>query len=124
MAQSDRQPEAVARAGLFMDSKNTTEEDYGPVTPGIYGPEGTSTSPQSGYLGRGPAVAGVLNTDRDAQRDATQKQSTNDSSPEEVLRRLSLQGQRTKPKEVDPRESHPSLNLSGSVISASFSTLR
>lgn len=42
---------------------------------------------------------------------------------EELLRRLSLTGQRSQqpdPVDVDPRAAHPSLNLSGHVISATF----
>ncbi|KAF1356607.1 alpha,alpha-trehalose-phosphate synthase-like protein subunit Tps2 [Delphinella strobiligena] len=42
---------------------------------------------------------------------------------EDLLRRLSLNGQRSKQPdlaEVDPRAAHPSLNLSGQVISATF----
>lgn len=42
---------------------------------------------------------------------------------EELLRRLSLAGQRPKFPEVadyDPRTAHPELNLSGNVISATF----
>lgn len=41
-------------------------------------------------------------------------------SPEEVLRRLSLRDARPDVHENDPRKTHPSLNLSGHVISATF----
>ncbi|KAG9537841.1 hypothetical protein KCU77_g23361, partial [Aureobasidium melanogenum] len=44
----------------------------------------------------------------------------NDGAGEDVLRRLSLKGhqQSTDQADVDPKAAHPSLNLSGQVISA------
>ncbi|QIW98478.1 hypothetical protein AMS68_003996 [Peltaster fructicola] len=123
MSQEDISQSPPVRTGLSIDPNNTAEEDYGPVTPGIYGPELGNTSPESGYVGHGSLAGGLHESQQDESRSHSLPNASHTGNPDEVLRRLSLQGQsghRSRPSEIDPREAHPSLNLSGSVISASF----
>ena len=116
-----------------------------PVTPGIhlteyhgpnpfensFGPNGNvdgtteSDNPSSGT--NGPQWNANIVNDPSAgpegRRPSSPREAAEGASGEELLRRLSLTGQRpTHPDvvDVDPRAAHPNLSLSGHIISATF----
>jgi len=96
-----------------------------PVTPGIHlGEYNTTEASTSGYFSQNPGfvrerIASMAQTPREAAEGAT--------SGHEVLRRLSLasaEGQRKRGNSIafdsDPRAAYPKLELTGTIISATF----
>lgn len=90
-----------------LDEPRTMQGASGPASNANYTPEN-----------------GAANKNTHAQRPSSPSEAARGArSPDELLRRLSLTGERPKKPEltdVDPRSAHPSLNLSGHVISATF----
>ncbi|GAB7365973.1 hypothetical protein MBLNU230_g7301t1 [Neophaeotheca triangularis] len=115
-----------------------------PVTPGIHdnpdpfnqrspSPEASGdeqgssyyTEYDNGYTGLSVRFSGrdPSSRDDDHRPDSPADAARGAQSPEDLLRRLSLTGERPKKPEIaetDPRSAHASLNLSGHVISATF----
>jgi trehalose 6-phosphate synthase/phosphatase len=86
-----------------------------PVTPGIHLSTYTSEDNQSSYFSQNINSAGGQMAQSPSEAAAGAK------SGHDILRRMSLVGsQQDSLSDIDPRAAHPSLSLSGSVISATF----
>jgi len=110
-----------------------------PVTPGIYNAEHNDQNPYEKAFNTAPpdsnnssGTAGpqwnangkALDQEPNGRRPTSPTEAADGvRSGEELLRRLSLTGQRPQHPDladVDPRAAHPNLHLSGHVISATF----
>lgn len=137
----DKRPQSV-RSDQLTDSPSTSfysSDKMPPVTPGIH------TSGRSAYIDHdAPSREGIVaspapieakegttwnaNSSFAPQNDSDRVTSPTDAakgaqSGEELLRRLSLIGDSKapgEPPELDPASAHPTLNLSGRIISATF----
>lgn len=121
-----QRPEAIRLSSVnpALRDENTSI----PVTPGVadwhavdYPGQPVKGPGQHSMLGRGqPAPARAAQGRR---LSSPSEAAAGARSPEEVLRRLSLTSKPTKEVdalELDPQSAHPSLGLSGNVISATF----
>lgn len=140
---------AIARIGWQMsagdrpsayrqDTENPALSDANlsiPVTPTVSHEENQAYVPPSGRtygITTSPAQHVLEAIGADGVKETSDATDRRRSSPsaaaagardgEELLRRLSLTGQPAKPDlaDVDPQAAHPSLSLSGNVISAAF----
>lgn len=100
------------------------ESDYPPqteipVTPGIhistYASDSSAAAAQSYFIHD-------INQLRDQTAQSPSEAASGAKSDREILRRMSLSSHQKQASltDVDPRAAHPSLSLSGSVISAAF----
>ncbi|KAK5114507.1 hypothetical protein LTR62_002442 [Meristemomyces frigidus] len=120
-----------------MDPAMNDVDAYGPVTPGIHTSDYSYRDPFSQQpdtdrspTSRGASVVPQMNGsssrgahESSAYRPSSPTDAANGASGEELLRRLSLTGQRPAHPdlaEMDPRAAHPNLNLSAQIISATF----
>jgi trehalose 6-phosphate synthase/phosphatase len=90
-----------------------------PVTPGIH----LSTYASDSSAGAAQLYfAHDVSKLRDKMAQSPSEAAAGAKSGHEILQRMSLSGHQGQlpPRDVDPRAAHPSLSLSGSVISATF----
>jgi trehalose 6-phosphate synthase/phosphatase len=118
MVESSRPLEALQRQESVHPSLRPGATDV-PVTPGIhlstYASDSSGVVPQSYF-------ANDVDELREPLAQSPSEAAEGAKSGHDILRKMSLSGHQRKASltDVDPRAANPSLSLSGSVISATF----